>query len=162
MENKIKEVKELFKKLNIPYDIVYHKPLFGADDNDEDIDFKGMVCKNLFLTTKKKDIFLLYSLPINKRADLKSIASILNTKRLEFGNEDLLLSKLNIKRGSVSVLNIILKKDTDVLFILDKDMFKYSRVSFHPNDNHASFSFSPNDILKILDFFNAKYKIVEI
>ena len=121
-----------------------------------------MVCKNLFLTTKKKDIFLLYSLPINKRADLKSIASILNTKRLEFGDEDLLLSKLNIKRGSVSVLNIILKKDTDVLFILDKDMFKYSRVSFHPNDNHASLSFPPNDILKILDFFNAKYKIVEI
>lgn len=152
-------VYDLFKKLNIEYDVVNHPALYKASDRENiSIDFKDSICcKNLLLKDKKEDKLFLISLPIDKRADLKNIAKDLNTNRLTFATEEELIENLGIKSGSASILNIIVKPDTKVKFVIDKNMLNLNKVSFHPNINTASISFSPMEIEQILKFYGADY-----
>ena len=141
----MEEVINVFNKLGIDYTLVRHIAIFSRADEEKvkDIDFKGEICKNLFLKDKKSNRFYLVSLPVFKRADLKKISDEINSHRLSFGNEEELWEKLHIKPGSVSILNVIGAPNTDVTFVIDKEIMGYDNVSFHPNDNTASIAFSP-------------------
>lgn len=160
----MEEVINVFNSLNIDYNLIRHPAIFSRADEDKvkDIKFDGEVCKNLFLKDKKTKSFYLVSLPANKRADLKKISDGLNSNRLSFGNEEELWEKLHIKSGSVSVLNVIGAPNTDVTFVLDKEIMNYNKVCFHPNDNTASISFKPENIAKIMDKYNKKYIFLEV
>lgn len=160
----MEEVIEVFKSLNIQYNLIRHPAIFCRADEDKvkDIKFDGQVCKNLFLKDKKEKKFYLVSLPVTKRADLKKISDELGSHRLSFGNDEELWDKLHIKSGSVSVLNVIGAPDTDVTFVLDKEIMSLEKVSFHPNDNTASISFAPESIVKIMDNYNKKYMFLEV
>jgi len=159
----MEQVEKIFKELNINYSIVKHKALFKAGDEDDlNIEFDGVVYKNLFLRTKKKDKFFLVSLPLNKRADLKEISDKLESGRLSFGNENELWDKLHILPGSVSLLNVINVPDTSVEFVIDNEVLGIEKVAFHPNDNTATISFEINGIDKILDFYGKKFSYIEI
>lgn len=160
----MEQVLDVFKLLNIDYNLIRHPAIFCRADEYKvkDIKFDGQVCKNLFLKDKKTNIFYLVSLPANKRADLKKISDELKSHRLSFGNEEELWEKLHIKPGSVSVLNVIGAPDTDVTFVLDKNIMNYERMSFHPNDNTASVTFNPEDIIKIMEKYNKNYMLLEV
>ncbi len=160
----MEEVIDVFEELGITYDIVRHPAIFNRQDEElvKNIDFKGECCKNLFLKDKKEKVYYLVSLPVSKRADLKRISDELNSHRLSFGNDEELWDKLHIKPGSVSVLNVIGAKDTDVTFVIDKELLSKELVSFHPNDNTASISFAPENIAKILDKYDKKYIFLEV
>lgn len=153
------QVYNLFEKLNIDYDVINHPALFKASDRDNIvIDFKDSVCcKNLLLKDEKTKELFLVSLQIDKRADLKRIAKELNTNRLTFAKEKELIENLGIKSGSASILNIILKPDTKVKFVVDKNILDLNKVSFHPNVNTSSVSFNPTKIEEVLKYYNADY-----
>lgn len=160
MEEKVYEV---FKKLGIKYDVISHPAAFTCEDiNDDEIKFDGVVCKNLFLRNKNKSNYYLICTPLNKKIDIKQIEKSLEESKLSFGSEDRLKEKLNIERGSVSLLNIIGIEETDVIFIIDKCIMENNKVGFHPNVNTATIIFSTQDIEKILRFYNVKYKFIEI
>jgi len=160
MEEKVYQV---FEKLNIKFDVVKHAAAFTCEDIEEDeIKFDGVVCKNLFLRNKDKSKYYLVSLPLNKKIDLKLLEKQLEETKFSFGSEEKLLEKLNIERGSVSVLNVINVEETDVIFIIDKCILENSRVGFHPNVNTATIIFPSQDIKTILDFYNVQFKFVEI
>lgn len=158
------KVYDLFDKLDIKYEIIKHPPVFGASDRENiSIDFKGgTCCKNLLVKDKAWKNFFLISLPIDKKANLKLIQASLGCGRLEFASETELEENLGIKKGNASVLNIIEKEDTKVKFIIDKEILDIDSVCFHPNVNTASIKFSPLDIKKVLDNFNANYVFMEV
>lgn len=160
----MEEVIEVFERLNIEYRLVRHPAIFGqADDYKvKDVDFGGVVCKNLFVKDKKAGVYYLISLPKDKRANLKKISDEIGCARFSFGNDDELWEKLHIKPGSVSILNVIGAPDTDVVFVIDKDILKIPNVSFHPNDNTASVVFKPENIEKIMKEYNKKYMFLEV
>ena len=160
----MEEVINVFKALNIDYSIIRHPAIFNrkVEEMLKDIKFEGKCCKNLFLKDKKANVFYLVSLPVTKRADLKRISDMLHSHRLSFGNESELYEKLHIKPGSVSILNVIGAPDTDVIFVVDKELLNESKVSFHPNDNTASITFAPENIAKIMDNYNKKYMFLEV
>ncbi len=160
----MEEVINVFNKLGIDYTLVRHIAIFSRADEEKvkDIDFKGEICKNLFLKDKKSNRFYLVSLPVFKRADLKKISDEINSHRLSFGNEEELWEKLHIKPGSVSILNVIGAPNTDVTFVIDKEIMGYDNVSFHPNDNTASIAFSPKNIEKIMKEYNKTYMFLEV
>ena len=160
----MEEVINVFNKLGIDYTLVRHIAIFSRADEEKvkDIDFKGEICKNLFLKDKKNNRFYLVSLPVFKRADLKKILDEINSHRLSFGNEEELWEKLHIKPGSVSILNVIGAPNTDVTFVIDKEIMGYDNVSFHPNDNTASIAFSPKNIEKIMKEYNKTYMFLEV
>ena len=80
----------------------------------------------------------------------------------EFGNEKELWDKLHIKPGSVSILNVIGAPDTDVTFVLDKELVGAGNVSFHPNDNTASIAFDSDSIKTIMDEYNKTLLYLEV
>ncbi len=158
------DVYKLFKQLDIDYEVINHPALYKASDRENIvIDFKNSVCcKNLLLKDKKDDKLFLICLPIDKRADLKKIASSLNTSRLAFASEEELIKNLGIYSGSASILNVMLKPNTKVKFVIDENILNLEKVSFHPNVNTASVSFSPLKIEDILKYYNADYIFLNI
>lgn len=157
------EVYKLLDKLNIEYTKIEHPPLFTCEDNEKyKIKFDAIVCKNLFIRNSNKSQYYLVALPLEKRVDLKLLQMLLGEKRLSFGNENVLEEKLGIKSGAVSIFNIINLKDKDIMFILDEDILKCEKVGFHPNINTETVIFNPQEIHKIFECYNVKYKFIEI
>ncbi|MDR1531233.1 MAG: prolyl-tRNA synthetase associated domain-containing protein [Clostridiales bacterium] len=157
------EVYALFDALGIEYSVAEHPPMFSQADNEKHrVNIGAVIFKNLFLRNADKSRYYLLALPLTKRADLAKLREILGESRLSFGGEDALLEKLNIRPGSVSFLNIIGKPDTDVTFLIDKEICGSERFGVHPNDNTATIIFVPQEIPKILDHFGAKYWFVEV
>ena len=66
----MQEVIDVFENLHIEYKLIRHPAVFSkADDYKvKDIDFGGVICKNLFVKDKKANKFYLVSLPKDKRA----------------------------------------------------------------------------------------------
>lgn len=159
-----KQVYDLFEKLGIDYDVIEHQAIFKAADRAFiNVDFGDSVCcKNLLLKDEKSGSLLLVCLEIDKRANLKNIANVLGTNRLTFANDDELFENLGVRSGSASVLNIILKPDTTVKFVIDKSLLDLDKVCFHPNINTASISFSPVEIEEILKYFDADYVFIDV
>ena len=162
MSNQVQEkVYAVFDEMGIPYEKVDHPAIFSQADNEKrPIDIDGVILKNLFLRNKSKSKYYLFVLPLEKKADLLALQQAIKESRLSFGNEDKLAEKLNIKKGSVSLLNIIGVESTDVVFLIDKEVFEYEKIALHPNDNTASVVFSPEDIIKILEAYVAEYIII--
>lgn len=159
-----KQVYDLFERLRLSYEVITHPAIFKAADREFiDVDFgESVCCKNLLLKDEKTSSLFLVCLEIDKRANLKHIASQLGTNRLTFANEDDLYSNLGVKSGSASVLNVILKPDTCVKFVVDKALLDIDKVCFHPNVNTASISFSPFGIEEILKYYEADYIFMEV
>lgn len=160
MEEKVYKV---FNNLNIEYDVIHHPAAFTCNDiNEDEIKFDGVACKNLFLRNKNKSKYYLILMPINKKVEIKSIEKLLDETKMSFGSEEVLAEKLNITRGSVSMLNIIGVEKTDVTFIIDKCILDNNKVGFHPNVNTATIIFSTKDIEKILNHYNVDYRFITI
>lgn len=163
MEGLEEKVYEMFDKLNIKYEKIKHPALFTYSDSIKyNIKLNGTICKNLFIKNKNKSKYYLVALPLEKKADLKMLQEKLQETKLSFGNEKTLEEKLKIKSGSVSVLNVVNTDNTDVIFVIDNEMFKSGKVGFHPNVNTATVLFSPNEIKKILDNYNVSYKFIDL
>ena len=157
------QVYEVLDKLGIPFEKVDHPALFSQADNEKNPrNIDAVILKNLFLRNKKKSKYYLFTLPLEKKADLVLLRKTLEETNLSFGDETALEEKLNIKKGSVSLLNIIGVESTDVIFVIDREVLRYERIALHPNDNTASVIFSPEDIYKVLDYYDAKYDFVSL
>ncbi|MDR0468739.1 MAG: prolyl-tRNA synthetase associated domain-containing protein [Peptococcaceae bacterium] len=153
----------LLDALGIDYGVVEHPPLFSqADSERHKVDIGAAIFKNLFLRNADKSQYYLLSLPLAKRADLNKVRAVLDESRLSFGDEAELLGKLNISPGSVSLLNIVGKPDTDVIFLIDTDIYRCDKFGVHPNDNTATVILSPHEAGKIFDHLGAKYRFLEV
>jgi len=151
----------LFGRLNIPYEALDHPPLFSqADSEKHRLVIDAVILKNLFLRNKDKSRYYLFSLKLEKRADLPALQKALGETRLSFGDESALEEKLHIRRGSVSILNIVDAAATDVIFLIDREALHYEKIGIHPNDNTATVMLSPHVIPKILEHFGAEYRFV--
>ena len=153
----------VFKSLEIEYNLVEHPAIFTVEDEVKyGIVFESEGFKNLFLRNKKKDKFYLYCLPCKKRGNIKALENLLEEKKLCFGKEEELLEKLSITPGSVSVLNIIEKEVTDVVFLLDEEIKQHDLVGFHPNDNRYTVEINYKDIEKILKKYEVEYRFISV
>ena len=86
--------------------------------------------------------------------------TLINETRLSFADENELQQKLGVKRGAVSLLNIINGVDDNIKVLLDKEIFLSKNVGFHPNVNTETLIFGSENIKKLLDDFKVKYQIV--
>ena len=150
------EILEVLEDLNIEYKMQEHKPAYTVDDlKDVFLNMEGIGCKNLFLKDAKKNLFL-YTLPEDKRADLKTLPEKINSKRLSFANENDLQTYLGLIPGAVTPLGIINDKDKKVTVVLDKEL-KNKNVLIHPNRNTATISIKYDDLIKFIKHCGNKY-----
>lgn len=119
----------------------------------------GVGCKNLFLTNKKEKYYI-YVLEDSKQANLKELQIFLNEKRLSFGKEEELNKILKLTKGSVTPLGIINDKDNLVTILLDKDIID-KRIQALPFVNTKTISLEYKDLIKIIEYTNHNYIIIE-
>ncbi len=151
---------EILDELKISYEEISHKAVFKVDEaNAIEEQINGLGCKNLFLTNKKGKYYI-YVLEDSKQANLKELQTFLNEKRLSFGKEEELNEILNLTKGSVTPLSIINDKDNLVTVLLDKDLID-KRILAHPNVNNKTMSLEYKDLIKIIEYTNHNYIIIE-
>ena len=150
------DILELLKEMNIEYELQEHRAVYTVEDVQEIfLNLDGIGCKNLFLKDIKKNLFL-YTLPDNKRADLKTLPEKINSKRLSFANENDLQEYLGLTPGSVTPLGIINDKGQKVTVVLDKEL-KNNKVLIHPNRNTATVSIKYEDLIKFINHCGNEY-----
>ena len=66
--------------------------------------------------------------------------------KLSFASEKRMEKYLGLSPGSVSVFGLINDLDNHVYVFIDKNLMENEHISFHPNDNRATF------VIKLLDF----------
>lgn len=152
-------VEEKLNNLNISYDEVEHPAVYTVEEAKEKVPkIEGVGCKNLFLKTQKKELFL-YTLPEDKQISLKVLSEQLQVTRFHFASPETLEEVLGVIPGSVTPLAIINDTENKVTVVLDKELGA-KKILVHPNRNTATISIQYEDLIKFVESEN--HKIIEI
>jgi len=153
---------QFLERLGIEYKKYEHPPLLTCDDAKKhrpSDDF--LAVKNLFVQNRKCTNLYLYVLPAAKRADLNYVREKLQESKLSFVEGALLMDKLKVTQGAVSLLNLInLDDPADVVALIDREVFDAKQVGFHPSVNTETLVFATADISKIIDAVAVKWQII--
>ncbi len=132
-----KQVLSLLKKQHVDYQLYHHPAVYTSEQADQYLKGKDFArCKNLFLKTRNNKNYYLFMLPDKKRLDMKKAKEELNCGSLTFASEKELESKLGVKSGAVSPLNLLNDKSNEVHLVVDQVAINENdKVGVHPNDN---------------------------
>ncbi len=134
-------------RLSLPYRTEEHEAVFTVEDGRAvKARLPGGHSKNLFLKDKAGEFVLISALgdtPIK----LNRLHPHIGTKRLSFGKPDVLLERLGVVPGSVTVFSVMNDAEHKVRLVLDAALFEQEFVWFHPLRNTASTRMRPDDIL---------------
>ena len=146
------KVYQVLKELGIDYQKYDHPPVMTIEDIKElDFIIEPMHCKNLFLRNSKGDQHYLALVHHDKKANTRAIAKKIRSTRLSFASDKRLKTYLGLEPGSVSVFGLINDPDGKVIVLVDQDLQKEAKLTFHPNDNRASITVSYQDFIKFLE-----------
>lgn len=155
------QVKAELDKLKINYEIVEHPAVYTAQKADEYIEGKDCIrTKSLFLTNNKKKAFYLVFMADDKRLDMKHFGELIGEKHLKFASEQLLLEKLGLKPGFVSIFGLLNNREKDVQVYFEKDIVGQKPLTFHPNDNTKTLFLGMEDLERFLVDLGYDYKII--
>ena len=160
----MKTKEDLFKflqSLNIEVKTFEHKAVFTAEEAEKECGhLPGGHVKNLFLKDNKKQLWLIVAIS-STVIQLKALSKKLNTSGLRFASEDTLTSVLGVTRGSVTPFALINDEQHQVKVVLDKKLFVYDVLNFHPLTNEATTTISADDFKKFLDACGNAVMIVD-
>lgn len=134
-------VYETLEKMNIPYRKAEHKAVFSREDvtPEEERLWDGYkVSKNLFLRNAKGDTHYLVVTTVDKKADLKKVASEIGATRLSFASEQRLDKYLKVKPGSISSFAVLNDENREVIVVFDRELVGEKHFALHPNENTAT------------------------
>lgn len=138
-----------------------HAPIFTvAEGADIKARLAGGHTKNLFLKDKSGAMFLISALAETDIA-INKLHPVLGCKRLSFGKADLLLDKLGVTPGSVTVFSVMNDRAGEVTLILDAALFTHDIVNFHPMKNDATTAIAARDMLAFVRAENHEPVIVD-
>ena len=157
MDKKEKVLKKL-DELNIHYKLIDHPAVYTIDTMDElHLNKNGHIVKNLFLKNSNGKKHYLVVLKGDKKADLKSIKSQINSTALSFASEERLEKHLGLSKGAVTPLGIINDDEHLVNIVLDEDLKNEEILGVHPNVNTSTVFISYNDLIKFINSFEMKF-----
>jgi len=157
------QVYEKLAQLNITPQIVEHPPVFTTEEADKYL--TGIDCantKSLFLTNKKKRDFYLLIMNDEKRVDLKRLGETIGATGLRFASEALLLEKLDLTPGSVTIFGLLNNSQRDVKLFFDQSLFEKETISFHPNDNTKTIIIGVEEMLAFVQSLEWEYQVLSL
>ena len=138
--------------LSINYEKYDHPPVFTADEASKHLNpIDADHVKNLFLRNRRGNAHYLVIVPVEKRADLKTLAENIGEPKLLFASPERLKKYLNVSPGSVSPLGLINDIEKHVKVFVNKELLEKEKIGFHPNINTGTVVISSKDFLKFLD-----------
>lgn len=162
--NNIKQkVYNSLKELNIDYFVSDHKAVFTIDEmNSIGIGHNGIIAKNLFLRDAKGKRHFLVTIRHDKKVDLKSLRSKLDSTSLSFASEERLYKHLGLNKGSVTPFGVLNDPNGHVEVVFDEDLISEHSIGIHPNDNTATVWISFSDLLNVINKNGNKVSYVSI
>lgn len=161
--NKKEKVLKKLNQLNIKYELIEHPPVYTIEEMENlNLEEKGHIVKNLFLKNSNGKKHYLVVLKGDKKANLKSIKSQIESSALSFASEERLQKYLGLLKGAVTPLGIINDEEHSVNIIIDKDLENQSIIGVHPNVNTSTVFISYNDMIKFINDFGNEIFYVNI
>lgn len=161
--NKKEKVLKKLDELNIKYELINHPPVYTIEEMEKlNLEEKGHVVKNLFLKNSNGKKHYLVVLKGDKKADLKSIKSQIESSSLGFASEERLEKHLGLLKGSVTPLGIINDESHCVSVVIDKDLKNQNIIGVHPNINTSTVFISYSDMIKFINYFGNEIFYVNI
>lgn len=156
-------VTDFLQANGIEFQIMHHEAVVTCEQSRNTIKVDNCAaCKNLFVKDKYSNRHYLVVLISDKAANMRTLAAYVNTRKFEFGTEDKLQQIMNIYRGAVSPFGLLNDKLGIVgTVLIDKDIFNYPLVKFHPNDNSATIIIATSDLKKYLNIINRRVILVD-
>ena len=150
----MKNIYKILEDLGIKYAKHDHPPLFTCEQAEEYYaKIPGAHTKNLFLRNKKGDRYYLVVVESKKRADINKLRADLGESKLAFGSPERLMNVLGLTPGSVTPFGLINDEQKQVVKVLiDKDLFNFEVVNFHPLVNTTTLGIEVEDFKKFLDW----------
>jgi Ala-tRNA(Pro) deacylase len=109
----------------------------------------GSYTKNLFLKNKKGLMWLI-TCSEDRRLNLPSLATCLQTGRLSFGSADRLMKYLGVTPGAVSPLALINDSLESVSFIIEEALLRQPIIHLHPLINTQTIRIATRDLLRFV------------
>lgn len=151
-----------FAELGIVTQTREHAPVFTVEEaRTLRGEIPGGHCKNLFLKDEKGVVWLIVCLE-DARVDLKQAPARIGSKRLSFGNPDLLLELLGVEPGSVTPFGLINDKAARINVVLDQPMMENARLNYHPLRNDATTTVAARDLLAFIRSCGHEPKVVSV
>ena len=146
------EIYHFLKTHDIAYERHDHPPVFTCEDVNRLIpDLPGQKTKNLFICDGKGRQHFLVTVPDEKSVDLKSLAEVLEVKKLRFASADRLSAHLDLEPGSVTLLGVMNDTAGTVRVVVDKALWEAEALQCHPLVNTATLVISLDDVRKFLE-----------
>ncbi len=162
MDKKERVLKKL-DELNIKYELIDHSPVYTIEEMENlNLEEKGHIVKNLFLKNSNGKKHYLVVLKSDKKADLKSIRSQIESSALSFASEERLEKHLGLLKGAVTPLGIINDDNHCVNVLIDEDLKNQSIIGVHPNVNTSTVFISYDDMIKFINIFGNEILYVNI
>ena len=157
-------VYDLLESLRVSFERVDHDPtasveLCEAVEKVLDIH----ICKNLFLSNRQGTSFYLLLMRGRKEFRTKDLSAQLGTSRLSFGKPEFMMTYLNTKPGSASVLGLMNDVGRQVQLVIDQDVLDDEYIGCHPCENTTSLKIRTSDLLeKILPVVKHEASLVDL
>lgn len=110
----------------------------------------GAHTKNLFLKSAD-DRFWLITIPHDRRADLKLVASKLGSAKFSFAKPEAMERLLGITPGAVSPLAAFNDRELRVQVVIDASFQAAGTISVHPLRNTATVAMSTANLIAMLE-----------
>ena len=119
-------------------------------------------CKNLFFRNHKGNRHYLVIMDSRHPMDIHDLEHRLHQGKLSFASEERMMRYLGVRPGSVSLFTLVNDANHEVTLFVDRNLLDATKVSFHPNDNHASLVISVEDMMKFIKSIGNPYEILDL
>ncbi len=157
-----KDLFALLDELGIAHETREHEAAFTVEEARR---LRGLIpgghTKNLFLKDKKGRLWLVVAdeeTPVN----LKQLHRRIGAARLSFGKAELMEEVLGVSPGSVTPFALMNDREGRVDVVLDEQMMRHERLSFHPLENTATTTISREGLLAFLRATGHEPQIVDV
>ncbi len=156
------DIYEILEQLGIQYIRHEHPAVYTCEEADKYYkNIPGGKSKNLFLRNKKGNQYYLLIVEGSKKVDLKKLSDLVSESKLGFASPERMMKYLGLTSGAVSPFGLINDTEKRVIVVIDKNLWKYDRLHFHPNVNTATLELSRDDFQKFLDWRGNEVKFLE-
>lgn len=163
MNEKIQIVKSTLQKLQIDFSEFYHDPIPTIDDALPIWkDINAVHCKNLFFRNHKGNRHYLVVFHYLQSLGIHDLEQRLKQGKLTFASEERMFKYLGVSPGSVSPFGLINDQTNHVHLFLDNNLRNVDRISFHPNDNRATFVLQLSDFMRFIESTGNSWEFIDL
>ena len=157
------QVYETLNRLGIAFDYYEHPEAPTIEIAAQFYRGEGTtLCKNLFFRNHKGNRHYLVIMDSRHPMDIHDLEHRLHQGKLSFASEERMMRYLGVRPGSVSLFTLVNDANHEVTLFVDRNLLDATKVSFHPNDNHASLVISVDDMMKFIKSIGNPYEALDL